>query len=89
MIYLGLKVFYHRYFTGIIIEMMITEIEETVMKGERNETRGAIEVSSYHSYTDEKRTDLFCVFSRREKNVENIKPCFCSEFSYMVIEQKT
>ena len=38
MIYLGLKVFYHRYFTGIIIEMMITEIEETVMKGERNKT---------------------------------------------------
>ena len=67
MIYLGLKVFYHIHFTGIIIEMMITEIEETVMKGERNETRGAIEVSSYHSYTDEKRTDLFCVFSRREK----------------------
>ena len=62
MIYLGLKVFYHRYFTGIIIEMMITEIEETVMKGERNETRGAIEVSSYHSYTDERRTDLFSVF---------------------------
>ena len=85
MIYLGLKVFYHIYFTGIIIEMMITEIEETVMKGERNETRGAIEVSSYHSYTDEKRTDLFSVFSRREKkNVgENIKPCFCSKFIYM------
>ena len=38
MIYLGLKVFYHIYFTGIIIEMMITEIEETVMKGERNKT---------------------------------------------------
>ena len=42
--------------------MMITEIEETVMKGERNKTGGAIEVSSYHSYTDERRTDLFCVF---------------------------
>jgi hypothetical protein len=28
MIYLGLKVFYHVHFTGIIIEMMITEIEK-------------------------------------------------------------
>ena len=42
MIYLGLKVFYHIHFTGIIIEMMITEVEETVMKGERKSRQGEI-----------------------------------------------
>lgn len=52
MIYLGLKVFYHIHFTGIIIEMMITEIGEIVMKGERKSRQGGdIEVTSYHSCT--------------------------------------
>ena len=49
MIYLGLKVFYHIHFTGIIIEMMITEVEETVMKGGRKSRQGEdIEVTTQH-----------------------------------------
>ena len=42
MIYLGLKVFHHIHFTGIIIEMMITEIAEIVMKGGRKSRQGEI-----------------------------------------------
>ena len=62
MIYLGLKVFYHIYFTGIIIEMMITEIEETVMKGERKSRQGEI-LRLLHNIIlySKTRTDLFIV----------------------------
>ena len=39
------------------------------MKGERPSIRGGdIEVSSYHSYTYEKRTDLFCDLSKENND---------------------
>ena len=62
MIYLGLKVFYHIHFTGIIIEMMITEVEETVMKGERKSRQGEI-LRLLHNIIlySKTRTDLFRV----------------------------
>ena len=50
---------------------MITEIEEeSVMKREGKSRQGGdIEVSSYHSYTYEKRTDLYRGLSDKKKNI--------------------
>ena len=50
---------------------MITEIEEeTVMKREGKSRQGGdIEVSSYHSYTYEKRTDLYRGLSDKKKYI--------------------
>ena len=44
------------------------------MKGERPSIGGGdIEVSSYHSYTYEKRTDLYCDLSK--KNIGKQRSC--------------